>query len=176
MRGLGRLFDIGAAIVPVDLQTATNTGKRLALKAGTAVTFVVFKAAGTAGDDPVISIQQHTAYTSGTSANLATITDYYLKTETVLDNDETWVKTTQAAGASITDPGGLGTSAESQMIIAFSVDAAQLSDGYTHVSLNIADVGGNAQLGCALYIVHDLHAMRAPELLGNLLRPGSVNA
>lgn len=168
MEGLGRLFDVSTAIVPVDLETATNTGKRIHLRNTQAITFIVFKAAGTAGDDPVISLQQHTAATSGTSANLSTITHYHLKTATTLAGTETWTKITQSAGASITDPGGAGTSAESQQIVAIPVDAAQLSDGYEWVSLNIADTGSNAQLGCALYILHGLEVQRKPE---NLVQP-----
>ena len=54
------------------------------------------------------------------------------------------------------DPGGAGTSAESAQILVIEVDGAKLSDGFTHISLDVADTGTNAQLGCVLYLVHDL--------------------
>ena len=78
---------------------------------------------------------------------------------------ETWTKATQTAAATIADPGGAGTSAESQMIVAIPVQAPQLSDGYSYISLDVADVGGNAQLGGVLYLLHGLRAERKPANL-----------
>ncbi len=174
MRALGRLFDIGLCFAPVDTQTGAITGKRISMKNASGVTFVCVKGAGTANDDPVFTLKQHTAYTSGTSANLAVITTVYTKQETTLDNDESWTENTQAAGATFT---GDGTSAESQMLIAFYVGADQLSDGYTHVSVDLADTGSaGAQLAAGIYILHDLTVQRKPTLLGNLLNPGAANA
>jgi len=166
VEGLGRLYDLSCGFIPVDMQTAANTGKRVSLKNATGVTIVLFKAIGTAGDDPVLTLKQHTASSSGTTANLATIDHYYLKTSTsALAGTETWSKVTQSAAATITDPGGAGTSAESAQIVAIEVGANQLTDGYSYVSLDVADVGGNAQLGCVLYILHELTAARAPANL-----------
>lgn len=174
MRALGRLFDVGLCFAPVDTQSGAITGKRISLKNAASVTFLVIKAAGTANDDPAFTLKQYTAYTGGTTANLAAITAVYTKQETALDNDESWVETTQAAAATYT---GDGTSAESQMLIVFSVDATQLSDGYTHVGLDLADTGSaGAQLAAAAYILHDLAVQRKPTLLGNLLNPGAANA
>lgn len=167
MDGLGRLFDIVPVIVPVDGSAAASTGNRVSLRNAGGVTFVVFKGAGTAGQDPVLDVRQHTAATGGTSADLDVVTRYFVKSETTLDGDETWTLVTQAAASEITDPGGLGTSAEEQQLIAIEIDAAQLSDGYTHVSLDIADVGANAQLVSAIAILRNLHVQRAPQALAN---------
>lgn len=167
MEALGRLFDISTGVVPVDLQTA-QTGKRVSLRNAGGCTVVIFKAAGTAGDDPTFTLRQHTASSSGTSADLAVIDHYYLKTEATLDGDETWVKETQSAAATIVDPGGDGTSAEAQQIIAIEVDATELSDGYDYISLDTTDTGSNAQLGCVLYLLRDLTVQRAPA---NLVAP-----
>jgi hypothetical protein len=167
MEALGRLFDISTGFVPVDMQTA-QTGKRVSLKNAGGCTIVIFKAAGTAADDPTFTLKQHTASSSGTSADLAIIDHYYLKTEATLDGDETWVKETQSAAATIADPGGDGTSAESQQIIVIEVDADQLTDGYSYISLDVADTGTNAQLGCALYFLRDLKVKRTPA---NLVAP-----
>ena len=51
------------------------------------------------------------------------------------------------------------------MIVAIPVQAPQLSDGYSYISLDVADVGGNAQLGGVLYLLHGLRAERKPANL-----------
>jgi hypothetical protein len=172
---LGRLFDIGLAWAPVDAQSA-QTGKRIWLGGAAGCTIVVVKAAGTAGDDHSYALQQHTAYTSGDSADLNAISYYFVKQETALDNDESWEKFTQTADDDVTDAGAAGTSAEQQQIIVFEVDAAQLSDGYAWISLNSGGEGSNAQLSTCIYLLHDLASQRAPVRLPNLLRPGAADA
>lgn len=172
---VGRLFDIGTGWVPVDAQSA-QTGKRLAMSVGQAVTFVVFKAAGTAGDDHSYTLKQHTAYTGGTTADLDAIDEYFVKQETALDNDESWERFTQTADAAITDAGAAGTSAEQQQIIAFTVRGSQLTEGYSHVSLDSGGEGSNAQLSACLYFVHELRYQRKPTKLRNLLRPSAADA
>lgn len=167
MEALGRVFDVSVGFQPVDMQTAANTGKRVSLRRSQAVTIVMFKAIGTAGDDPVLTLKEHNANTGGTSQNLAAIDHYYLKTATTpgLVGTETWSKVTQTLAATITDPGGAGTSAESAQIVVIEVDGTKLSDGFNHISLDVADVGGNAQLGCVLYFPHDLTVQRKPANL-----------
>lgn len=166
-RALGRLFDIGSGIVPVDSQTADMTGHRTNMSNYQGVTFVVFKAAGTANDDPVLDLQEHTAASGGTSQDLDVITDYYIKQEATLDNDETWVKVTQAAASEVTLN---GTSAETQMIVVVEVAAEQMSAGFNYLSLNIADTGSaGAQLISCLVIPWGLKVQRAPENMSTLL-------
>lgn len=177
MEALGRILDIGLAWSPADSNAAAITGKRISMTGATGCLILVNKAAGTANDDPTYTLSQHTAYTGGTTSNLATIDHYYLKTETALDNDESWSKLTQAAAATIADPGGAGTSAESQQLLVIEVGADQLSDGYTHISLSLADTGAaGVQWVSAVYILHGLRSQRAPANLPNLLRPGAANA
>jgi hypothetical protein len=180
-RGLGRLFDIGTDFVPVDLNTAGATGKRLALSNATGVTFVIALAASGGTEDIVITVKQHTASVSGTSNNLASatvtgssgITAYWVKSEATLDNDESWVEVAQAEAATVTLAGT--TYGALQVIAAIYVGADQLADGYGWVSLDIADPGSTARLGACLSIVHDLAAQRKPANLGNLLKPGAAN-
>jgi hypothetical protein len=167
--GLGRLFDISVGAAPVDLSSAAVTGKRVSLKRAAALSIVVFKAAGTAGDDPTVTLKQHTASSSGTTSNLAVIDHYYLKDAATLAGTETWTRVSQAAAATIADPGGAGTSAEHQQILVIPVLGTSLSDGYSYVSLDVADVGTNAQLGGVLYLLHDLTAGRAPANLAAAL-------
>ncbi|MFD6620222.1 hypothetical protein ACFWFB_33820, partial [Streptomyces albidoflavus] len=154
---------IGAA--PADLSAAAVTGKRVKLRDCGGLTIVVVKGAGTAGDDPTVTLRQHTAGTGGTTATLPVIDHYYLKDATALAGTETWTRVTQTAAATIADPGAAGTSAEHQQILVIEVESEQLSDGYTHVSLDVADVGTNAQLGAVLYLRRDLSIERAPSAM-----------
>lgn len=175
MNGLGRLFDLGTAIVPVDSQTGAMTGKRVSLVGATGLTIVVFKGAGTGTDHPVITVKQHTAASGGTTANAPAdaVGAVYAKSEATLDNDESWANITpDPLNAQIST-----TLATSQAIIAIEVDTKKLTDGYTHASVDIADTGAaGAQLLGALYILHGLRVERVPTSLGNLLDPGAANA
>lgn len=182
MEALGRLFDIGTGWAPVDLDTANGaTGKRIALSGADAITFVVFLAVG-ATDDVVLDLQQHTAYVSGTSNDLdaAAVSDsvgvdhYYIKSEAALDNDEAWAKVTQSEASEITLTGA--TYGDKQNIVVIEVSAAQLGEGYTHVSLNATSTTSTAHLGACLYFVHELRSQRKPSKLPNLLRPNAANA
>lgn len=175
MRALGRLFDVGMGWAPVDAQSA-QTGKRCSLRNASGVTILVIKAAGTAGDDHSYDLQQHTAASGGTTADLDSVVTYHVKQETALDNDESWEAFTQSIASEVTDAGAAGTSAEQQQIIAIYVGAEDLSDGYTHVSLNSGGEGSNAQLSTCVYLLHDLKVQRNPINLGNLLDPGAADA
>jgi hypothetical protein len=175
MEALGRLFDVGLGFAPVDLNTAGATGKRLNMSKGSGVTILLGVGVAASGvEDLVLTLKQHTAYTSGTTSNLATCDHYYLKSEALLDNDESWVKVSQTASQTITVAGA--TYAASQLLVAIEVGADQLSDGYAWVSLDAADPGSAARLAFSAYILHDLSTQRAPANMGNLLRPGAANA
>jgi hypothetical protein len=160
--GLGNRYDLGTGVVPVDLATGANTGKRIFMGGCDAVDVVVLKAAGTAGQDPTITLQQHTAATAGSSSNLAVIDKYWVKREATLDNDEVWEEFTQTAATNIVDPGGATTSAEEQQIVVFTVSKDQLTGSNKYISVDIPDPGANAQLGAVLYILHGLDAHASP--------------
>jgi hypothetical protein len=151
--GLGPDYDISLGVAPLDLGTA-RTGGRINMANVKSVDIVFVKGAGTAADDPTVTLRSHDASTGGNSADLAIITEYYLKSEATLDGDEVWTKETQSAAATIADPGGDGTSAESEQIVVINVRADQMPAADNWLSLDIADVGTNAQLGTVLYILH----------------------
>lgn len=175
---LGRLFDIGLGFAPQSVNNSADvTGKRIWLGDCGGVTIVVVAEAGTAGDDLDVDLQEHTAYTSGTSRDLDIITKYYMKQETALDNDESWTKTTQSAASEITDAGGLGTSAETQQILVIEVESDQLSDDCAWISLDTRNMGtNNDKIATCLYLKRDLKSQRTPTNLPNLLNPGAANA
>lgn len=159
--GLGDRYDLGTGFVPVDMQAA-QTGKRLFMGGLYSVDVVLIKAAGTAGDDPTITLKSHTAASAGTTANLAAITEYYVKREATLDNDETWERFTQAAAATIADPGQATTSAEEQQLVVFTVSTEDLPNGHGWISVDVADTGTNPQLGTVLYIMHPMDKKALP--------------
>lgn len=154
MRGLGTDYDLSIGAAPVDLSVAATTGKRINMSGADSCDVVIIKAAGTAADDPAVTLRASTAASGGTTADLATISTYYLKDGATLAGTETWAVKTQSAAATITDPGGAGTSAEHQQICVIHVEATDMPAGKPYLSLNIADVGSNAQIGAVLYILH----------------------
>ncbi len=184
MDALGRLFDIGAGVVPVDMNAGDGaTGKRFAMSGCNAVTIVVFLGAAASGtDDVTIDVRQHTAYTSGTSNDLdpsgvsgsVGVTYYYIKAETALDNDETWTRVTQSEASEVVLAGA--TYAAQQCIVVIEVEASQLADGYTHISADVSYATNAVRVGAVLYLPHELRYQRKPANLPNLLRPGAANA
>jgi len=169
MKALGRLFDVGSAIQTVaDLAGQANTGHRIHLKNATGVAFIFYANAASAGTDTfVLDVQQHTAATGGTSADLDVVTEWYIKSETTLDGDETWARVTQTAASEVSMTGATYTG--TQVIMVAEVLADQLSDGYEWVSVDMADPGtGGTRVGGALAIVHGLAVQRRPDALAQL--------
>ena len=168
--GLGNKYDVAIWFAPVDTNAGAITGKRVRLSRAGAIAAVLIKGAGTANDDPVLTVKQHTASTGGTTANLAVVDHYYLKNATTLAGSEAWTRLSQAAAATVSDPGGAGTSAESQQIVVVPILGTQLSDTYGWVSVDIADTGSaGAQLAAGIYILSDLAVQRTPANLANTL-------
>lgn len=167
-RALGSLFDIDGVIAPVALNTAANTGARIDMRKATTATFVIYCSAGTAGDDLAgITLREHTASSSGTSQNLATITEYFKKSETTLDGDEVWTRITQSAAATTAD--ATGTTAEEQNMFVIEVRHDQLSDGFKWLSVDIPDLGAASKIGCCLVILSGLRQQGKPERLRGTL-------
>jgi hypothetical protein len=183
VEGLGRLFDIGTGWAPVDLNTADGaTGLRIAMSGADGITFVVTTGVAASGtDDLTLNVRQHTAYTSGTSADMDAagvtgstgVDHFYIKAETALDNDEPWVKITQTAASQCVVTGT--TYAAFQKLIVIEVSASQMAEGYSHLSLD-ATAGNVGQLSSCQYYLHELRYQRKPTGLRNLLRPSAANA
>lgn len=167
MKALGSVYNIGSAFTPVDFNTSdAATGHRVHVRNYAQCGLVLYKGAGTAGADPVVTVQEHDASSAGNSATLAVVTEFFKKEETTLDGDELWVATTQAVAG--TANMGL-TSAEQEGIYVIEVETASLSAGYEWLSFNIAATVANAQLVCGLYILTGMRYKREPTLLTNLL-------
>jgi hypothetical protein len=141
--------NLSAGFVPVDMQTAANDGDWVSLKNYHHVSVVLFKAAGTAGDDPTLTMEQATTNT-GTGAKALTFRNIYVKQGT-LTAVGTFTRVDQTAAATYTDL----VSAEIQAIwvVEFDSDELDVDGGFDHIRGRVADIGGNAQLGCMLYIL-----------------------
>lgn len=142
---------IAAGFVPVDMSAAANNGDWINMRDWNHLTVIVYKSAGTAGDDPTITLKQATD-NAGTGAKALNFTELWQKQGTLTASAQgTFTKKTQSAANTYVDT----DSAENQGIYVLEIDGDMLDvDGnFTHVQVSIADVGINAQLGCALYIL-----------------------
>lgn len=167
MKGLGRVFDLAPVITPVNLAAGANGGFPVSLENAGGVTFVLFKGKGTAGDDPILTFREAQDGSGTNEQDLDVVTEWYAKTDTDnndLSGDETWTRYTQSVGGDV-DLDAKGGNAEDAAIVCAYIDADDLSDGYTHVTVDIASVGANAQIGGVIAILHDLKVQRTPENL-----------
>ena len=138
------------AIVPVDSQAGANNGDWVSLKGYDRVTALVIKAAGVAGDDPVITMRQ-AQDVSGTGAKALNFTriDAKVGAQTGIGQ---FTKVTQAAGNTYTDT----VSAEAQAIFAveFKSEDLDVANGFDCVQLQVPDTGSaGAQLLSAIYVL-----------------------
>ncbi len=145
------IADIVPAFVPVDMQTAANNGQWVGMKNINRLLCVLLKAAGTAGDNPVLTLQQATSNT-GTAAKSLTFTRARTKIGAIASTPQ-WTIVTQSASNTYTP-----TSAASQAVIAIEVQATDLdlANGFNYVQLSVPDTGTNPQLGTAFYIAYGI--------------------
>lgn len=161
---LGSNYDVGLGLTPVDLAAAASTGKRLSMAGVRGVGVLFLGSAGAAAEPPVLTLRQHTALTGGTSADWDTVSEYWVKKETTLDDDEVWARSTQTADAVVT-----GTAQMEQMIY-FYVRPVNLGSGKKYMSVDVGDVGAGAQLGCILYFLDGVSDRGAPQTMFPPLR------
>jgi hypothetical protein len=146
---LAEQMQIVSAFVPVDLGAAANNGDWVSLKNYARCSIVLFKAAGTAGDDPILTLRQ-ASDVSGTGAKALNFTriDAKVGTQTGIG---AFTAVTQAAANTYTD----AVSAEAQGIFVIDIKSEDLdvANGFDCVQFQVPDIGSNAQLGCALYLL-----------------------
>ncbi len=162
---LGKI-DIFQAQPVDDFADAANTGLRIAMKQYSHITFVGVWDAGTNGDDIQLDLQEHTASSGGTTQDLDIITEFYHRTETTLDGDEDWTLVTMTAASEIA---AIADTAESENLLVFEVHRDQLSDGYTHISIDNPDFGNAGNKWGAILAIGWLLAQREPTVLPHAL-------
>ena len=141
-----------SAIAPVNLATAANTGDWFSLANYRRLVFILHKSAGTAGEDPTITLQQATD-NSGTGAKALNVTRYHKKQGAALTAIGQYTAVTMSAGNTITND----TLAEEQAIYIVEIDCADLdvANSFLFVQASIADVGSSSQIGGVLALLLD---------------------
>lgn len=141
---------ICSGFVPVDLQDGANNGDYISMELYNHVAVVFYKAAGTAGDDPTLTLQQATS-AAGADAKDLDFTEIWIKQGADLEAIGQFTKTTQAASHTYTDT----DSAEEQAIWVVEFDASDLDtdNEFAFLRATVADVGTNAQNGALLYVL-----------------------
>ena len=145
--------NVVSILYPSDIQTKV-TADWVDLSDYHALEIIFFKGVTTAGDDPVLTIQQATS-AAGAGAKDLVIDHYYLKSGTLLSTSSVggvFTKTTMTASNVIT---GHATSAEEQQLYGIHIEADMLdaSGGFRYVTMNVADTGTNACYGCILGVL-----------------------
>lgn len=149
----------GCNIVPAfagniaDMDT-DQTGDYVSLANYGKVGILFVDGAGTAGDDPTITLYEATD-TGGSGAQaLAVIDRYWIKqAATSLVSVGAFTETTQTAASTIAFN---ATSAEQVLIAYFEVNAEELSDGFNSIRADVAlAASGGAQYGAVLYMLLD---------------------
>lgn len=147
------LFQVVPAIMPVDMQAGANAGDWVNMKLYPMCTVIVMAAIGTAGDDITVTFLQATDVAGTGSKNLATVDRVYRKEgATDINAVGTYTLDEQAAAATWTNT----TNAENELLLVATVRARDLdiANDFDCMSISIADVGSNAQLGAALYVLY----------------------
>lgn len=153
--------NIAQGFLPVAMNSAANAGDWVSLKGYNRCAVVVFKAVGTAGDDPTITLEQASAV-AGTGAKALNITRVDKKqAASNLLAVGTYTTSTSASPATndtfSTNTWTNSVLAEQAAIVVIDVQAEDLDveNGFDCIRASIGDVGTNAQLGAMLYMLHD---------------------
>lgn len=161
MGRVGPLHQVSDLIIgadPVDLSSAALNGRWVSMKDLVGMNVLLIAGIGTAGDDPVINLQQ-AKDASGTGAKTLNIYDLVYKIgSTAIDAaDDVWLKVAtidrdNPATSWDSDVGVNG--AENTLLVNCYVLPTDLdiNNDFDYIRLQVADVGANAQLGCILYI------------------------
>jgi hypothetical protein len=139
-----------AAIIPVDSQAGANNGDWVSMKNFDRLSIIIYKAAGVAGDDPVITVKQATDV-SGAAAKALNFTRVDSKVG-VQTGIGPFTTNTQAAGNTYTDL--VSAEAQGLFVIEFKSEDLDVNNGFDCVQVSVPDTGaGGAQLLTALYLL-----------------------
>jgi hypothetical protein len=152
MKRLADEIQIAAGVVPVNLATAANDGDWVSLKHYRHCAVVLFKGAGTAGEDPTLTMEQ-AQDVSGTGAKALTFTRIDAKQGASLFTIGEFTRITQAAAATYTNL----TLAEDLaiLVVEFNAEDLDADGGFDCLRARIADVGAGSQIGAILYLLTD---------------------
>ena len=160
------MVNIVGCFTPVDLQTGTNNGDWVSLKHYTGVLCVLHSSIGTANDDCDMTLEQATTVAGAGAKAITMAGGVYDKLGATTIPNGVWTRTD--------DGDDLGTftnadSAENAYIFAVDVqvDDLDVTGGFDCVRLTCSNVGGNAQLGSAIYIMYGPRIEGTPDAGGS---------
>lgn len=150
-------------IVPVALNTNPGAvSDYVSLKNHQRVSFVFFKAVGTAGDDPTITITQAKTVAGGSAKAGPTISrvDKYQAATNLLSTGPLTTSTPASPATNDTFSANTWTNsdlAEQAAMVVIDIRAEELDadNDFDCVTATIGDVGTNAQLGCLFAFLHE---------------------
>jgi hypothetical protein len=154
---------IAQGLLPAAMNIAANAGDWVSMKGYGRMAIVIFKAVGTAGDDPTITIKQP-QNVSGAGAKAIAFTEVRKKQAAAnLFAVDQFTKSTTAAPATndtFNTAAGSWTNSDlaeqaALIVIDIKIDDLDMNGSFTCVQASIADVGTNSQLGCILYFGHE---------------------
>lgn len=155
-----------SGFAPIALTTA-RTGDVVSMKNYRRCLVVFFKGIGTAGQDPVLTLDQGTSVAFSTNKALTFTTIYKKQDVTSLADVGQWTKVTQSAATSYTDL----TAAEQEALWVIDVKQEDLdtANDYDCIRASLNDVGTNSQIGCVLYILYDAVQNDSPESMASAI-------
>lgn len=143
------------AITPVDLQGAANNGDFVSLKNYGHVSIIIHHSIGTDNDDIIISLRQAKTVADGAGKVLNISEIFHKIGGTTLAAVGTFTRATQTAAATFDTDALDEAQNEAIYIVEVSKDDLDTDNDYDCVRIEVADVGGNAMLGSALYILSE---------------------
>lgn len=143
-------IDFAHGIVPINIGSARSSDV-ITLKNFGRCAIVFYKAAGSASEDPTLTVLQATSITPS-GAKALNFTDIYTKQGT-LTSVGTWTKTTQAAGNTYTN----ATASENEAIwvIDINVEDMDVDGGFDCIQVTIADAGSVNQIAALFFVPHE---------------------
>ena len=169
--GLGRLYDVIPIVVPIDLDT-DQAGDQFSLRNAGGVDLWFYTGIGAAGRDLQFTIKKHVdmADATGTTIDLGEIAHPYWYAKQGADATVigvgTWTQNAldDADGADVVVD---ATEGETSSLICIHLDASDLGDGYTALSVSVKEAGTGAKLGAAWAVLTDLDVQRTPANLAS---------
>lgn len=165
--GLCRSFDIDPIVIPIDLDN-NQSGDQVSMRGCGGIDIVFITGDGAAGRDLTFTLKRHVdmADATGTTFPSTTFSSrpyYYKRHDSTVVGVGTWTRST------FTDTDGTAivlddTEGEDSRLIVVPIEAQDLGDGYSAISVTDIVAGGSgAKLGACLLIRRDLEVQRAPQ-------------
>lgn len=140
------------AVMPVNLSTAVNPGDWVDMRNFERCAIIFIGGAGTAGDDPIITLSQATDTNGTGSKPLSVITSVATKVATDVASVGKFTNNAQAAGNTFT---GTGEAAFPKVwMLEVRAETLDINNGFICLQASLNKVGTNAQLGAMVYLLY----------------------